>query len=90
VQLHKYDIDAMRDRSPWVCGMVVAPGYRSLGIGRRLLGALEVFAAREGVERLWVFTETARQFYERCGWKRYAEAIQAGERGTVLTKRIAS
>ena len=25
VQLHEFEIDAIRDRSPWVCGMVVRP-----------------------------------------------------------------
>jgi len=89
-QLHEFDIDEMRDRSPWVCGMVVKPDYRSLGIGRLLLGALESFAARKGVERLWVFTESASEFYERCGWSPYAEAIHDGEPGTVLTKQIKS
>jgi len=67
VQLHEFDIDAMRDRSPWVCGMVVLPKYRGVGIGKRLLQALESFARGNGVEQLWVFTEHARGFYESCG-----------------------
>jgi len=48
VQLHEFEIDAIRDRSPWVCGMVVRPEYRGAGVGRRLLVALEQFAARHG------------------------------------------
>ena len=34
VQLHEFEIDAIRDRSPWVCGMVVRPEYRNAGVGR--------------------------------------------------------
>lgn len=85
VQLHEFDIDAMRDRSPWICGMVVRPEYRRMQVGRRLLEAAHRFAAVNGVERLWVFTERAAGFYEACGWERYGEAEQDGERGVVLT-----
>ena len=86
VQLHEFEIDAMRDRSPWVCGMVVLPDYRGAGVGSRLLAALERFAAGHGVARLWVFTESAAAFYERCGWQRHGESEQDGEPGIVLTR----
>ncbi|HET6848305.1 MAG TPA: GNAT family N-acetyltransferase [Gaiellales bacterium] len=88
VQLHEFEIDAIRDRSPWVCGMVVRPEYRSMGVGRRLLAALERFAADHRVSRLWVFTEEAAGFYERCGWERWGEAIEDGEPGVVLTRAL--
>ncbi len=89
VQLHEFEIDAIRDRSPWVCGMVVSPEYRGAGVGRRLLAALEAFAAEHGVPQLWVFTEDATGaagFYERCGWERHSEAVEHGEPGIVLTR----
>jgi GNAT superfamily N-acetyltransferase len=76
----------MRDRSPWVCGMVVLPDYRGAGVGSRLLAALERFAAGHGVARLWVFTESAAAFYERCGWQPHGESEQDGEPGIVLTR----
>jgi GNAT superfamily N-acetyltransferase len=86
VQLHEFEIDAMRDRSSWVCGMVVRPDYRGAGVGSRLLAALERFAAGHGVGRLWVFTESAAAFYEHCGWQRHGESEQDGEPGIVLTR----
>jgi GNAT superfamily N-acetyltransferase len=88
VQLHEFEIDAIRDRSPWVCGMVVRPQYRGGGVGKRLLSALEQFAAEHGVPQLWVFTEHAAEFYERCGWHRYGTAIEGGEAGDVLTRTL--
>ena len=88
VQLHEFEIDAIRDRSPWVCGMVVRPLYRGAGVGRRLLAALEQFAAGHGVPRLWVFTEHAAGFYERCGWQRHGTAVEDGEPGDVLTRTV--
>ncbi len=78
----------MRDRAPWVCGMVVLPEYRGRDVGRRLLQALEGFARLQGIERLWVFTERAAMFYETCGWQRYGEAVQDGEVGVVLSKAL--
>jgi GNAT superfamily N-acetyltransferase len=88
VQLHEFDIHEMRNRSPWVCGMVVETSYRGAGIGRRLLHGLESFAADQGVERLWVFTEPAKGFYERCGWSTFVHLTHDGELGTVLTKDL--
>lgn len=90
VQLHESDIKEMNDRSPWVCGMIVKPDYRSRGIARRLLRALESFAINKGVERLWVFTESATTFYEKWGWLPCANVIHDGESGTVLTKQLES
>jgi GNAT superfamily N-acetyltransferase len=88
VQLHEFDLEHMRDRSPWVCGMVVKPAYRGQGVGRRLLQALESFAAAQEVERLWVFTESAPDFYQSCGWIPYGETINNGEPGMILTNQI--
>ena len=49
VQLHEFEIDAIRDRSRWVCGMVVRPEYRNAKVGHRLVAALEQFVAAFGV-----------------------------------------
>ena len=86
VQLHEFELDDMRDRSPWVTGMVVRPEYRGAGIGSRLLAALEQFAAAHGVPRLWVFTESAASFYQGRGWQPHCEAVQDDEPGLVLTR----
>lgn len=88
VQLHEFDIEEMEDRSPWICGMLVHLDYRDQGIGRRLLAALELFAAGRGVEQLWVFTESAAAFYEKCGWCPHTDVVSNGEEGRVLTKHI--
>lgn len=88
VQLHEFDIEAMADRSPWVCGMIVKPEYRGKGIGRRLLAALESFAASRGVDTVWVFTGAAAGFYQQCGWSSFGERVHEGEPGTVLSKKL--
>ena len=54
VQLHEFELDDMRDRSPWVCGMVVLPEYRGAGVGSRLVTGREQKAAPPAGPRRWV------------------------------------
>jgi len=64
------------DRGPWLSGMLVVGRARNLGVGRALVDAAETTARRFGVPELWLRTETAGPFYERCGWV-YAVPKQA-------------
>lgn len=89
VQVHEFDIPDLHDRSPWVCGMVVKAEHRGCGLGGKLLEALEAFVADGGVDRLWVYTEEARTFYERNDWTAVMDRVSDTQRGTVLSKRIA-
>ncbi|QJD29025.1 GNAT family N-acetyltransferase [Methylococcus geothermalis] len=56
--------------------MVVAPEVRGKGIGRRLLGEIERWAADAGLTRLQLLAdrtnEPALTFYDRLGWERTA------------------
>jgi GNAT superfamily N-acetyltransferase len=56
------------DRGPWLSGMLVIARARNLGVGRALVDAAESTSRRFGVLELWLRTETAGPFYERCGW----------------------
>jgi GNAT superfamily N-acetyltransferase len=63
------DIDErFADRGPWLSGMLVVARARNLGIGRALVQAAESTARDFGVSELWLRTESAGPFYERCGW----------------------
>jgi GNAT superfamily N-acetyltransferase len=52
--------------------VVVAPDYRGKGLGRRLLGQVETWAAARQVKRLDLMAdvdnEEAAAFYKRLGW----------------------
>lgn len=56
--------------------MVVAPELRGKGIGQRLLGEIERWAADSGLTRLQLLAdrtnEPALAFYDRQGWQRTA------------------
>ncbi len=56
-------------RGPWLLGLVVRADQRHLGVGRRLVVALEGLARDRGCSEVWVATGSdAREFYQRCGW----------------------
>jgi GNAT superfamily N-acetyltransferase len=62
------DIDErFADRGPWLSGMLVVARARNLGVGRALVQAAESVARDFSVPELWLRTETAGPFCERCG-----------------------
>ena len=51
-----------------VVGVIVAPGHRGRGIGRRLLAAIAQWAQEHGSGPLYVVTgDAAVGFYRHCG-----------------------
>jgi GNAT superfamily N-acetyltransferase len=57
-----------------ILGLVVDPAYRSHGVGRRLVTAVEQWAADRGLEQMTVRSNVARAeshpFYQRLGYIR--------------------
>jgi GNAT superfamily N-acetyltransferase len=52
-----------------VRGMATLPARRGLGLGARVLAALEAHARERGARRLWCNARIgARSFYERADW----------------------
>lgn len=53
--------------------LIVADGYRGMGIGRQLLTEIEKRASEQGMSRLQLLTDQghdqADRFYDRHGWK---------------------
>jgi amino-acid N-acetyltransferase len=49
--------------------LVVDPGARSGGIGRRLVAALEANAASKGVTEMWLLTIDADTYFEKLGYE---------------------
>lgn len=56
-------------RNALLRSIVVAYDKRRCGTGRRLVEELAVIARRDGVQRLWLLTESAAPFFQRCGWR---------------------
>lgn len=58
--------------------LVVAPEYRKLGVGRRLVARLEADARADGVRQLVLLTESAETFFRTLGY-RVIERSSVGE-----------
>ena len=89
VGLGEFDIEERRDRSPWVLGMIVVVQRRGLRIGARLMEELEAGARQLGYSQVWVATDEAVDFYQKCGWE-VTEVIRrpSGELMSILTKLV--
>ncbi len=76
--------------------MYVAPAERGLGLGRRLVAALEAEARARGAHRLVLETgirqHAALALYERCGFVRiplYGEYLSSPDTSVCLGKELA-
>lgn len=55
--------------TPWVASLFVLEQYRNRGIGDRLMRELEIIASSMGHKSLFLFTHTAKGYYEKRGWQ---------------------
>jgi putative acetyltransferase len=63
-------------------GLYLKPEYARKGIGTKLLEKIEEDARKEGLEELWCkSTVTAKEFYEKHGYKIIEEATHELEEG---------
>lgn len=66
--LVRHELEPTHDLTPWLAGLVVDSNHRNKGIGGALVAAIEAHAASIGVERLYLYTWEARDFYAGLGW----------------------
>ena len=86
VGLGEFDIPERRDRSPWILGMVVDPAHRGAGLATALLDHVHIHATIAGYDEIWVATEDAAAFYERCGYETAEHLTTRPEPMTVLRR----
>jgi GNAT superfamily N-acetyltransferase len=77
------------DLGPWVAGTFVRPDARGRGVGAGLMRHAASEAARWGISRLHLYTESARGFYERLGWQTIDETEWEGGVVSVMTLETA-
>lgn len=63
------DLPGHENLNPWLASLLVLPGHRGEGTGSRLVQEAEALLARNGVSTAYLFTESARPFFERLGWR---------------------
>lgn len=81
------DLDTHPHLSPWLASLYVAPEFRSLGVGRRLVKAIEQVAFELKHGQIYLYTYHA-SFYEQIGWSNF-EALEGDQAGmTILRKSL--
>lgn len=63
-----HDMDTRMNLSPWLAGVFVSPERRGRGLGAALVHRVIKEARGLGIERLYLYTPGAEQFYARRGW----------------------
>ena len=64
----------------------VLPGHRGKEIGSRLVREAEKLLANNGVATAYLFTESARAFFEKLGWRAIGRATCNGHPVSILKK----
>jgi GNAT superfamily N-acetyltransferase len=70
---------------PWVAGTYVRPDARGRGVGEALMRHAIEQAEAWGIPRLYLYTESARSFYEHIGWTTLDETEYEGGIVAVMT-----
>jgi GNAT superfamily N-acetyltransferase len=83
------EIDPNHDVSPWLAGLFVASEYRRQGIGALLVRAIEEQAKLRGFSRLYLYTISAKGFYERLGWLAVDSTTWKGFETAFMTRDLA-
>ena len=66
--LVRSELEPCHPVSPWLAGLYVALEHRSQGVGSVLVRAIEDQARQRGRRRLYLYTDSAVDYYERLGW----------------------
>ena len=86
VALRARSVETHEHLGPWVTGLWVEPGFRGLGLGRKLLLAIAEEAAARGHRQIYAVTNTARGLFDKMGWTAIEEILYHGEEVTLYRK----
>jgi GNAT superfamily N-acetyltransferase len=84
VSLVVCDMDTRRDLSPWLGSVYVLPAFRRRGIATGLVTHALAQARRLGVQRLYLWTDSAASLYERLGWHVLCEELYRGKNALLM------
>lgn len=84
------DMQTRKDLSPWLASVFVKPEFRKSGIATRLVRHIENEATRLGIEKLFLYTEHARDLYVKLGWTDIEQCEYMGVDVAVMFKQFAA
>ena len=89
VSLVEHNMSSHPELTPWLAGTLVHPSCRGRGVGTQLVRQAVERAGELGVRRLYLYTESARPFYERLGWRHLRDEPYEDAQVAVLTLMLA-
>ena len=82
------DMQTRKDLSPWLASVFVKPEYRNSGIATSLVRHIENVAAGLGIEKLFLYTEHARDLYVKLGWSDIEQCEYQGVNVAIMFKEL--
>lgn len=73
---------------PWVSALYILESHRRKGLGGLLLEHIELRAKELGLEKLYLYTFTARELYEKNGWEKIDSLEYKGKETVVMEKQL--
>jgi len=84
VTLVEHDMSTHQDLQSWLAGVYIKPECRGQGTGSILVRHAVRKAAEMGIKRLYLYTGSAKDFYEKLGWRTIAIDDYEGRPVTVM------
>ena len=84
VTLVENDMSTRPDLTPWLAGVYVKQERRLQGVGTTLVRHAVQKAAEMGIKRLYLYTHSARAFYEKLGWQHIADSYYEGQDVSIM------
>ena len=84
------DMSTRKDLSPWLASVFVKPEFRKNGVGTNLVRYIEAEAQKRGIQKLFLYTEYARNLYAALGWRDLEECEYKGVSVAIMYKQFAT
>ncbi|MFD1735461.1 GNAT family N-acetyltransferase [Bacillus salitolerans] len=82
------ELDSHTHLSPWIAPLFVSSHYRNRGIGKSLMEEAERLASSLGHKEIFLFTDAAREYYEKLNWETIETVYPTGKPTSFLMKKI--
>ena len=83
------DLESHAQLTPWLATVLVAPNYRSRGIGAALCQRVTQEARAFGFASAYLFTLDKQDLYRRLGWSSIEQATWRGYQVTIMASALA-
>jgi|SRR5579872_273119 len=90
VTLNEHDMSTHHDLTPWLSGVYVKPDARGRGVASALVRHAMDRAAAIGIDRLYLYTRSARGLYETLGWRTIAADEYEGRLVHIMVAELAA